>query len=81
MPRLSVIVIATCALATLLTAPAAAQGPLPQVRLNGNYFQRNGRPFIPAGVHWVPAKAAMQWPMEWDPASWKPISARCANWA
>ena len=68
MRRLSTIVIAACALVAFLPAPAASQGPLPQVRLNGNYFQRNGRPFIPAGVHWVPAKAAMQWPMEWDAA-------------
>jgi hypothetical protein len=61
--------IAACALVGALPSPAAAEGPLPEVRLNGNYFQRNGRPFIPTGVHWVPAKAAMQWPMEWDPAS------------
>src|ERR1035438_2712955 len=69
MRRLSTIVIAACALAAFLPVPAASQGRVPQVRLKGNYFQRNGRPFIPAGVHWVPAKAAMQWPMEWDAAS------------
>jgi endo-1,4-beta-mannosidase len=40
---------------------------LPRVTLDGNYFSRNGRRFIPVGVHWVPAKAAMQWPVEWDP--------------
>ena len=46
----------------------AAAG-LPAVRLDGNYFSKNGRRFIPVGVNWVPAKAAMEWPYEWDPAS------------
>jgi endo-1,4-beta-mannosidase len=40
---------------------------LPWVKLDGHYFSRNGRRFIPVGVHWVPAKAAMLWPVEWDP--------------
>jgi len=53
----------------LLPSPAASQRPLPQVRLRGNYFLRNDRPFVPAGVHCVSAKAAMQWPMEWDATS------------
>lgn len=37
------------------------------VTLSGNFFQANGRRFIPIGVNWVPARAAMQWPYEWDP--------------
>ncbi len=58
--------------------PAAAQVPanttddqqrLPAVRLEGNYFSRNGHRFIPVGANWVPAKAAMQWPTQWDPKS------------
>jgi len=69
MRHLRLLTIAACTLAALLPSTAAVEGPMPPVRLNGNYFQRNGRPFIPTGVHWVPAKAAMQWPMEWDPAS------------
>jgi endo-1,4-beta-mannosidase len=69
MRRLSWFAVVWCSLVALLPSPAASQGPLPQVRLSGNYFLRNGRPFIPAGVNWVPAKAAMQWPMEWDAAS------------
>jgi|SRR5271157_450411 len=44
--------------------PDAAQ--LPAVRLDGNYFSREGHRFIPVGANWVPAKAAMEWPYEWD---------------
>src|SRR5690349_9140109 len=40
---------------------------MPEVRLDGGYFSRNGKRFVPMGAHWVPAKAAMQWPVEWDP--------------
>jgi endo-1,4-beta-mannosidase len=40
---------------------------LPEVHMDGHYFVRDGKRFIPVGAHWVPAKAAMQWPMEWDP--------------
>ncbi len=69
MRNFSLFTIAACALAALLSAPALAEDALPQVRLSGHYFERNGRPFLPAGVHWVPAKAAMQWPLEWDPVS------------
>ncbi len=39
---------------------------LSAVHLEGTYFTRNGKRFIPMGAHWVPAKAAMQWPTEWD---------------
>jgi endo-1,4-beta-mannosidase len=55
------------------TDPAHAQAAsldgsrLPSVRLEGNYFSKNGRRFIPVGANWVPAKAAMQWPTQWDP--------------
>ena len=40
---------------------------LPAVHIDGTYFVREGKRFIPVGAHWVPAKAAMQWPTEWDP--------------
>ena len=40
---------------------------LSQVHLDGTYFVRNGKRFVPVGAHWVPAKAAMQWPVQWDP--------------
>jgi endo-1,4-beta-mannosidase len=40
---------------------------LPKVHLDGTYFVRDGKRFIPVGAHWVPAKAAMQWPVKWDP--------------
>jgi endo-1,4-beta-mannosidase len=42
---------------------------LTPVRLSGNYLATGGRRFIPVGVNWVPARAAMQWPYEWDPVS------------
>ncbi len=53
-------------------APSAFQqkdGHLLPVRLDGNYFSRGGHRFIPVGANWVPAKAAMEWPYEWDPKS------------
>jgi beta-galactosidase len=40
---------------------------LPAVHLDGAYFTRDGHAFFPVGAHWVPAKAAMQWPIQWDP--------------
>lgn len=42
---------------------------LTSVTLSGNYLETDGRRFIAIGVNWVPARAAMQWPYEWDPAS------------
>jgi len=48
-------------------APAAGLAHLPRVQLSGNYFERNGRRFVVTGVHWVPAKAGVQWPVHWDP--------------
>lgn len=69
MRKLLSTLMAAAVLAVLSPTPAVAEKPLPQVRLDGHYFQREGRRFIPAGVHWVPAKAAMQWPQEWDRAS------------
>ena len=59
----------------LLAAPAlraappanAAPNRLPAVHLDGTYFTRDGKRFVPVGAHWVPAKAAMQWPTQWDP--------------
>lgn len=41
---------------------------LQPVTLNGTYFSANGRRFIPVGAHWVPAKEALRWPLEWDEA-------------
>ena len=47
--------------------PPEASGKLPAVHLDGQYFTREGKRFLPVGAHWVPAKKAMQWPVEWDP--------------
>ena len=46
-----------------------ASETLPIVTLDGNYFERDGKRFLPVGVNWVPAKAAMEWPYQWDPAA------------
>jgi endo-1,4-beta-mannosidase len=46
---------------------AQLSAPLPEVRLDGNYFSAGGKRFLPVGVNWVPAKAAMQWPYQWAP--------------
>jgi endo-1,4-beta-mannosidase len=56
-------------LAALITCTPAkkvtAQKLLP-VRVDGAYFIRGDKRFIPLGAHWVPAKAAMEWPIKWD---------------
>jgi len=41
---------------------------LQPVTLTGNYFSTNGQRFVPIGAHWVPAKAALQWPYQWNEA-------------
>jgi endo-1,4-beta-mannosidase len=46
---------------------ALSASRLPKVSLDGTYFVRDGKRFLPVGAHWVPAKAAMQWPTQWDP--------------
>jgi endo-1,4-beta-mannosidase len=46
---------------------SAAESRLPAVHLEGNYFSRDGHRFIAVGANWVPARAAMQWPTQWDP--------------
>jgi endo-1,4-beta-mannosidase len=42
---------------------------LAKVSLKGAYFSANGKRFLPIGTNWVPAQAAMQWPLRWDPKS------------
>jgi endo-1,4-beta-mannosidase len=55
--------------AQLVPAQDSALGaPMPKVHIDGTYFVRDGKRFFPIGAHWVPAKAAMQWPVQWDPA-------------
>ncbi|MBV9483317.1 MAG: beta-galactosidase [Acidobacteria bacterium] len=51
----------------ILSSAEASSSRLPTVHLDGGYFTRNGKRFLPVGAHWVPAKAAMQWPIDWDP--------------
>lgn len=53
--------------AVALAPDQAGAQPLPKVHLDGTYFTRDGKRFVPVGAHWVPAKAAMQWPVQWDP--------------
>jgi endo-1,4-beta-mannosidase len=40
--------------------------PQTLVSLKGNYLATQGRRFVPIGAHWVPARAALQWPVRWD---------------
>jgi hypothetical protein len=42
---------------------------LTPVILQGGYFVNQHGRFIPIGAHWVPAKAALNWPVQWDEAS------------
>jgi endo-1,4-beta-mannosidase len=55
--------------ASVQASAAPISAPLPAAKLDGNYFSAAGKRFVPVGVNWVPAKAAMQWPYQWDPAS------------
>ncbi|HXY51851.1 MAG TPA: beta-galactosidase [Terriglobales bacterium] len=48
------------------TGEKPAERRLPEIHLDGTYFVRDGKRFLPVGAHWVPAKAAMQWPVQWD---------------
>src|SRR5258708_21569820 len=49
--------------------PATQSTPrLPGASLDGNYFSAGGQRFLVTGAHWVPAKRALQWPLQWDPA-------------
>lgn len=41
---------------------------MPAVTLDANGFVRSGKRFLPLGAHWVPAKAAMGWPLHFDAA-------------
>jgi hypothetical protein len=55
------------ALSGILGGVHAGEPKLPAVQLAGNYFAREGHRFLATGVHWVPAKAAVQWPLLWQP--------------
>jgi len=60
---------ARAAAAAAADQPAPQSAPrLPQASLDGNYFSAGGQRFLVTGAHWVPAKAALQWPLQWDPA-------------
>src|SRR5882757_8855085 len=63
--RWLLLIAAGCACQLPVTAAPAEQ--LSAVQLDGDYFSRNGHRFVVVGAHWVPAKAAMQWPLQWDP--------------
>jgi len=53
--------------ASATSGPQGSPVKLPWVHLDGTYFVRDDRRFLPVGAHWVPAKAALQWPVHWDP--------------
>jgi endo-1,4-beta-mannosidase len=56
-----------CGSAAPAWGASAGTAGLPAAQLDGNYFSRAGHRFLVVGAHWVPAKAAMQWPLQWDP--------------
>lgn len=56
-----------CAFSSGVAQTAEQAAHLPAVKLDGNYFSRDGHRFIPVGANWIPAKTAMQWPTEWNP--------------
>jgi len=41
-----------------------------QVKLEGNYFSRDGKALYILGSHYVPAAEALQWPYKWNPEQW-----------
>lgn len=63
-------VVATAAFAQSHSAAGGAgtSSPLPAVQLDGNYFAKQGHRFLVVGANWVPAKAGMQWPVQWNPS-------------
>jgi hypothetical protein len=42
---------------------------LSPAQLKGTYFSTDHGRFLPIGAHWVPAEAALDWPIHWDEAS------------
>src|ERR1700688_154255 len=52
---------------------------LPQASLEGNYFSSGGHRLLVTGAHWVPAKAGLQWPLQWDPIDIEADFARMAQ--
>ena len=56
-----------CGSAAAASGAPAGTASLSAAQLDGNYFSRDGHRFLVVGAHWVPAKAAMQWPLQWDP--------------
>jgi hypothetical protein len=47
--------------------------------MTGNYFVRNGQPFLPVGAHWVPARTGLGWPVAWDEADLAADFAKMAS--
>ena len=59
--------------------PALPVPPLSPVSLDRNYFSRQGHHFLVTGAHWVPARAGLQWPLQWDPVDIEADFARMAQ--
>jgi endo-1,4-beta-mannosidase len=60
------LLLAPAGIASAQNAQPEASSKLPPVQLDGTYFSAGGKRFLPVGAHWVPAKAAMQWNIDWD---------------
>ena len=56
-----------CSWAAADESTAQSAPRLAEASLDGNYFSAGGQRFLVTGAHWVPAKAALQWPLQWDP--------------
>ncbi|MGB2635910.1 MAG: hypothetical protein WAM58_18415 [Candidatus Acidiferrum sp.] len=59
--------VALAVMAAAQDSSSQSAAKLPPVHLDGTYFTANGKRFVPVGAHWVPAKAAMQWNVDWNP--------------
>jgi len=61
------LVVAACCETGAQENGQSTDSKLLSVQLDGGYFSVNGKRFVPVGAHWVPAKAAMGWNVDWDP--------------
>ena len=61
------------------TVVSQPSDPLPAVTLDGNYFSVRGKRFVVTGAHWVPAKSAVLWSLNWDAAGIEADFARMAQ--
>lgn len=49
--------------------------------MEGRYLRANGKAFLPVGAHWVPAVAALSWPIDWNETEIEADFAKMADLA